>query len=271
MSIQLVTIDIDGTLLNSQRQILPAVKNAINKAKAQGVKIVLCTGRPLTGVKGFLKELDLTGPNNYVATYNGSVVETTEGKTITAHALTYDDFLYIEAMSRKVEVPLHTHVVEPPRLLCTNKDINKYSVFESFLVDIPLMYRTPEEITPKEKIIKMMYIDEGERLAPALEKLPPEFYEKYTCVRSEDFFFEILNKQASKGQALLDLCAYLNISPDQTMAIGDNENDLSMIQAAQIGVAMGNAVENVKNHADFITKTHDEAGVAYALEKFVLN
>ncbi|WP_071130298.1 sugar-phosphatase [Enterococcus timonensis] len=270
MTIKLVTIDIDGTLLNSRREILPAVKEAIARANNADVKIVLCTGRPFTGVKNFLAELDITGPENYVVTYNGSVVENTESKTISQRRLTYDNYLEIEAMSRKIFTPVHIHLNDPAHLVCVNRNINKYSVYESFLVDIPLMYRSPEEITPQDQIIKMMYINEEEKLGTALAQLPKDFYEKYTCVRSERFFFEILNKKASKGQALLDLCAHLNIDVKETMAIGDNENDLSMIETAGIGVAMGNAVELVKNAADFVTKTHDEAGVAFALEKFVL-
>lgn len=270
MSIKLVAIDIDGTLIDSNRNILPAVKDALQKARAQGVKIVLCTGRPQTGVTALLEELDLVGEDNYVITYNGSLVETTTGKTLIRHALTHDDFLEIEMMSRKLNIPLHTHVSNPPRLICTNRNIPKYSVYEAFLVDVPLFYRAPEEVTADETIIKMMYIDEGPRLEEALAHLPQSFYEKYTCVRSESFFFEILNKNATKGNAMLDLAAHLGIDPSETMAIGDNENDLSMIQAAGIGVAMGNAVPLVKEHADFITKTNDEAGVAYVIQEKVL-
>lgn len=271
MSIKLIAIDIDGTLIDSNRQIVPEVATALQKAKAQGVKIVLCTGRPITGVSNFLKELDISGPDNYVITYNGSLVETADGKTLVRHSLTYDDFLYIEMMSRKLDIPLHTHLANPPRLVCTNRNIPKYSVFEAFLVNIPLLYRAPEEITPDESIIKMMYIDEAPNLERALANLPADFYEKYTCVRSEKFFFEILNKNASKGQALLDLAAHLGLDVSDTMAIGDNENDLSMIEAAGIGVAMGNAVQIVKDSANFITKTNNEAGVAFAINEKVLH
>ncbi|MGX7198607.1 sugar-phosphatase [Enterococcus nangangensis] len=270
MTIQLVTIDIDGTLLNDRREVLPRVKTAIQKAQQLGVKIVLCTGRPITGVQNLLKELAISGPEQYVVTYNGSLVQTAEGQTLVSHALTYDDYLEIEMTSRKIPVPLHVHLGNPARLISTKRDINPYTVHESFLVSVPLAYRAPEEITPADKIIKMMYIDEAPQLEAALKHLPPHFYEKYTCVRSAPFFFEILNKKASKGQALMDLANQLNIPLSATMAIGDNENDLSMIETAGLGVAMGNGIDLVKEQADFITTSNEEAGVAYALEKFVL-
>lgn len=270
MSIKLITIDIDGTLINSQRQITENVKNALKKAQDKGVKIVLCTGRPLTGVTGYLNELGLTGDDNYVGTYNGSLVQTVSGKIITSHSLTYSNYLEIEAMSRKIFTPLHIHLLNPPRLIATNKDINRYTVHESFMVSLPLSYRTPEDITPEDTIVKMMYINDPEKLDRSLSQLPEDFYEKYTCVRSERFFFEILNKKAGKGQALADLREHLGLKKEETMAIGDNENDLSMIEEAGIGVAMENGAPLVKEKANFVTKNCNEDGVAYALEKFVL-
>ncbi len=270
MSIKLCTIDLDGTLLNNEKKVLPEVKEAIQKARAKGVKIVLCTGRPLTGVTHLLEELEISGDDEYVATYNGSVVETVSGKVISSESLSYDDYLKMEMMSRKLNVPIHVHVVEPPRLISLNRNIGKYSVFEAFLTNIPLQYRAPEEITPDSKIIKIMYIDEAENLQKVLDALPQEFYDNYTALRSEPFFFEMLNKKASKGQALLDLAKHLGIKQEETMAIGDNENDLSMVETAGIGVAMGNAVDSVKAAATFVTKTNEEAGVAYAIEKYIL-
>ncbi|MPM26804.1 Sugar phosphatase YidA [bioreactor metagenome] len=88
-------------------------------------------------------------------------------------------------------------------------------------------------------------------------------------VRSEPHFLEVLNKDAGKASALAELAALLNIDSENIMAIGDNENDLSMIEYAGVGVAMGNAVDKVKEAADFITKSNAESGVAHAIRTYL--
>lgn len=268
MSVKLVAIDIDGTLLDSNRKITPKVKETLQKANEKGIYIVLCTGRPLPGVKEQLTELDLYGDNDYVITYNGSLVQATKtNKIISEYSLSYDDFLEIELMSRKVGTHLHT--IDDKAIYTANRDIGKYTVHEAYLVDMPLKYRTVEEMTPDLSIIKMMMIDEPEILDKAISQLPEEFSNKYTTVKSTDFYYEILNKEASKGNALAKLADHLGIQQSEVMAIGDNENDLSMIEYAGIGVAMGNATESVKQAADIQTSSNDEDGVAEVLLKYL--
>ncbi|MBL1230575.1 sugar-phosphatase [Enterococcus sp. BWB1-3] len=268
MTIKLVAIDIDGTLLDSNRNITARVKEAVQKANKQGVFIVLCTGRPLPGVKSLLEELNLYRDNDYVITYNGSLVQATKSKeVISKYTLSYTDFLEIELEARKVGS--HLHMSDEQNIYTFNRDIGKYTVHEAYLVDMPLKYRSVEEITPDINVIKMMMIDEPKILDHSISQLPSSLKEKYTTVKSTEFYYEILNKEASKGNALEKLAAHLNIPIEETMAIGDNENDLSMIEKAGIGVAMGNATENVKNAADVHTSSNDEDGVAEVLFKYL--
>lgn len=264
MSIKLVAIDIDGTLLDSNHTIRPKVKETLKQANDSGISIVLCTGRPLPGVTEQLRELELYGPNDYVITYNGSLVQATQSKEIISeYTLSYEDFLEIEFMARKNNVHLHT--IDDQAIYTANRDIGKYTVHEASLVGMPLKYRTVDEMTPDLSIIKMMMIDEPEILDQAIRQLPAYFTDKYTTVKSTDFYFEILNKEASKGNALAKLADHLGIAQEEVMAIGDNENDLTMIEYAGIGVAMGNATANVKAAADVITTSNDEDGVAEIL------
>lgn len=270
MTIKLVAIDIDGTLLNSDRKITAKVKETLQKANAKGINIVLCTGRPLPGVQEQLKELDLFGENDYVITYNGALVQATKSKEIISqHTLSYNDFLEIEMMSRKVGSHLHT--IDDTTIYTANRDISNFTVHEAFLVNMPLKYRTVEEMSPEINVIKMMMIDEPTILDKAIDNIPESFKEKFTTVKSTEFYYEILSKKASKGIALKELAHHLGISQKETMAIGDNENDLSMIDYAGIGVAMGNATETVKLAADVHTSSNDEDGVAAVIEKYILN
>lgn len=261
MSIQLVAIDIDGTLLNSKRELTPRVIEAVKHATSKGIAIVLCTGRPLLGVNPLLETLELYKENDFVITYNGSLVqETLSKKIISQYGLSHTDFLAIDDMARQVGV--HCHSIDHHAIYTTNRDIGKYTVHEAFLVDMPLKYRTREEMTADMNLVKMMMIDEAEILDQAIPRIPETFKEKYTTVKSAPFYYEILHKQASKGNALQQLATHLRLTPQEIMAIGDNENDLSMLTFAGTSVAMANATDAVKACATMHTASNDEDGVA---------
>ena len=269
MSIKLIAIDIDGTLLNDDRKITPAVYQALKAAEAQGVRIVLCTGRPLTGVQDLLTELDLFTDNDFVITYNGSLVQKTKNQEIISEfGLSHEDYLTIEMTARKLGV--HLHVETQDTMYTANRDISPYTVYEAFLVNMPLKYRTPEEMSADLNIIKMMMIDEPALLESIIPNLPATLTDQYNVVKSAPFFLEVLNKKAHKGAAVKKLAEHLGIDQSEVMAIGDNENDLTMVEYAGIGVAMGNATENVRNMADIITASNEEDGVAKVINEYVL-
>ena len=270
MSIKLIAIDIDGTLINNRHQITDEVKQALQKARAQGVKVVLCTGRPLPGVLNYLNELELFSGEDYVISYNGSLVQnTTTKEIISQYGLTLADYNDLEYLSRKIGV--HLHATTEDSMYTANRDISPHTVRESYLVNMPIKYRTPEEMHSDLNIIKIMMIDDEEILDAGIKQIPKEYFERYSIVKSSPYFLEILNKNVNKGLALENLANFLNLSADEVMAIGDNENDLPMILYAGIGVAMGNATENVKKHADVITSSNEENGVAQAVQQYVLN
>lgn len=269
MSIKLVAIDIDGTLLNSASQLTTGVKEALQKAKEKGVYIVLCTGRPLPGVKEYLNTLDLLSADDYVITYNGSLVQNVATQqTVFSANLTKSDYLKVNYMAQKLGVHLHVSGVDA--IFTANRNISPYTVHESALVHMPIKYRTSDEMVHNDyDMIKMMMIDEPEILDHAITQLSLDFKEQYTIVKSAPFYLEILHKGANKGIALAKLAEHLNIKQAEVMAIGDNENDMAMLEYAGIGVAMQNAVEKTKAVADYVTTaSNDEDGVKEAIEKF---
>ncbi|MDT2816057.1 sugar-phosphatase [Vagococcus carniphilus] len=269
MGIKLVTIDIDGTLLNSERKLTDEVKQAIKKATEMDVNIVLATGRPTIGVMPLIKELGLDNEHGFIITYNGGMIQNAGTQEILIqHPLPFEDYLDIELLSRKLGV--HFHVQDCDRMYTANRDISEYTINEAFLTGIPVSYRAVSEMTPDINIIKSMMIDHEAVLDEAISKVPETFKEKFAMVKSAPYYYEILNKNATKGEAVKELAELLNIKPEEVMSIGDNENDLSMIEVAGVGVAMGNAVPAVKEIADRITKTNDEHGVAHAINEWVL-
>lgn len=269
MSIKLVAIDIDGTLLNSQHQITSGVYQAIQEAKAAGVKIVITTGRPLTGVQKILKELNLLDEGDYVITFNGGLVqETATGREVLKESLTYQDYIDIEFLSR--QLGLFLHVSTKDGMYTANRQIGKYTMYEAGLVDSPVYYHTPEEMVGKE-MIKAMMVDEPEKIDQALPSIPSSFFDKYNVAKSAPFYLEITPKTVSKGQAVIALATKLGLTMDQTMAIGDQENDRPMLEVVANPVVMENGNPELKKIAKYITKSNDEDGVAYAIREWVLN
>lgn len=268
-TIKLIAIDMDGTLLLPDHSISPAVKEAIAEARAKGIRVVITTGRPFAGVERYLKELGMVDDTDYCITYNGALVQkASDGSSVAQTALSYDDYRYLEAMAR--QVGSHFHALDRHTLYTANRDISRYTVHEAEVAQIPLVFCEAEKMDPATQFLKVMMIDEPAILDAAITRLPPEVKEKYTVMKSSPYFLEILDKRVDKGTGVKSLAEALKIHPGEVMAIGDQENDIAMIQYAGLGVAMGNAVPHVKQIADIITKTNLEDGVACAIKSYAL-
>ncbi|WP_395321440.1 sugar-phosphatase [Levilactobacillus parabrevis] len=267
MTPKLIAVDIDGTLLDPQNTLTAATITAIQAAVATGIKVVLCTGRPLTGVQPYLDALGLHGDDQYVITYNGGLVQTTTGTVLASNALSYADYVDLEAFARKSRV--HFHVVTPKHLYTADRDISRYTVKESQLVHLPLRFREATAMDPQLLMPTAVYIDEVAKI-DAL-RLPAAFHQRFYVVRTDPHFIEVMAPQTNKGNALQKLATYLNLPIAAVMALGDQDNDLPMITTAGLGVAMGNANDRVKAAADVTTLTNADDGVAAAIYKYALN
>ncbi len=270
MTIKLIAIDIDGTLLNDDKKWTEKGKEAIHAAKKAGIQVVLCTGRPFPGVTDYLKELEFTHEDDYVITYNGALVQKVASEEILAeYTMTHEDYLVLQEAASTAGT--HFHAIINEGIFTPNKDISMYSVRESFLINIPLFYREPKEMDPSTHYNKMMMIDHPSVLEEAISRLPKHLWDDYTVLRSEPFFLEFVNKQASKGMAVKALAERLGYSSSEVMAIGDGGNDVDMVDYAGIGIAMENATDDVKAVSDIVTKSNNEDGVAHAIFTYALN
>ncbi|XBS69751.1 sugar-phosphatase [Acerihabitans sp. KWT182] len=270
MAIKLIAIDMDGTLLNQKHEISPAVKHAISAARDKGVEVVLATGRPFIGIQRYLMELDLQGEGRYCITNNGALVQRTDnGDRVSEITLDFDDYLYFEALARQLDV--HFHALSFSTLYTANRDISRYTVYESFLTGMPLQFRRVDEMNRELRFPKVMMIDDPAVLDQAITRIPHEAFERYTIMKSAEYYLELLRKEANKGEGVKALARHLHLAADEIMTIGDQANDLAMIKYAGIGVAMGNGIDEIKAASQFVTKSNLEDGVAVAIEKFVLN
>ncbi len=266
---KIIAIDMDGTLLNDHHEVTEEVRNALHKAKEQGVKIVLCSGRPIGGMRRYLKDLKLDEEEDYVIAYNGALVQNTHTNEIVSElSLGYEDLKLVHELS--VELSTSMHFFDADNLYTPNHNISKYTVYESYINQIPLHYRQVKEIPANILLPKIMFIDEPDRLSKVIAQIPASLKEQYMMVQSTPFFLEILHPKVSKGNAVKQLAEKLGIRQQEVMCIGDNGNDLSMIEYAGCGVAMGNAIPEVKKSANFQTLSNNENGVAHAIQELVL-
>jgi len=230
---------------------------------------VLTSGRPVSGLAPFLDELGINGAEDYCIACNGGLVtRVATGEAIVEYPLDFDDFLFVERVAR--EMGVHFQALDGERLYTPNQDISIYTVADSHLSRVPLSYRSVAEMDPAMSFIKLMMVDEPEVLDAVIPRLPAALTERFAVLKSAAFFLEVFDRRAGKGPSLQKLAEHLGIDRSRVMAIGDQENYLTMLQFAGTSVAMGNAVDVVKATALHQTATNAEDGVALAIERFVL-
>ncbi|WP_142967507.1 sugar-phosphatase [Enterococcus casseliflavus] len=266
--IKLIAIDVDGTLLNTQNQLTNQTKSVIAQVRAQEVKIVLCTGRPFQGIETFLTALGLDKIGEYAISYNGAVTQALGTQEVIHHqSIAYSDFLEIEALCRKLDIAYH--IQSDVGIYTSNRTISTYTAYDSCLNGSTIFYRTLAELE-RVPIHKVLMVDSPKKLQQKVAQIPKIFFEKYHLVKSLDYFFEFLHRDVSKGNAIKQLAQDLKLKPDEIMAIGDNDNDVSMFLFSGLSIAMGNGSKHAKEVSDFVTKSNDDDGVAYALSSLLL-
>ena len=264
--IKLVAIDLDGTLVNDKKELSLENIEAIKKAKEKGVYVILATGRPIEGLRKYYDLMYVPTLNDYACTFNGAVcLDVTNNKIIHTSFIKGED---VHLLAREVDkFGLGMHILTDRG--CITPKNNKYIDLERSLNGIPL-YEENLYKYPKDKdVIKFMIGDEPALLDAAIPHLPKYLYKKYNVVKSATFYLEFLNKECDKWIGIEKIAEHLGITKDEIMCIGDADNDLGMISNCGFGVAMENAFESVKKHAKFITKSNNESGVAYAINKFI--
>lgn len=266
---KLIAIDMDGTLLNDRHEVPEDVKYTLSEAKKQGIKIVLCSGRPIGGIRSYIKALNLNQEGDFAIAYNGALVQDTHTNEVVAElSLGHADLVKLYELSMELKTPMH--FFDTKGVYTPNADISDYTVLEAYLSEIPLGYRQVSDIPTNISIPKIMFVNHPDKLNRTIEELPKSLNKQYTIVQSAPYFLEFVHPSASKGNAVKMLAEQLGIKQEETMTIGDNGNDLSMIEYAGCGVAMGNAIPEVKAAADFQTRSNNESGVAYAIRKLAL-
>ena len=263
MKYKLIATDMDGTLLTPDDKITEATVSAIKKAIEKGVIFTLCTGRPLQGVNKYIQQLQLDCP---VITYNGAVIVHSKTEEILlSQSMDTDEAykVYNEAKKRD------TMFIIWSRNKLYASEISEKTYFYEGITSTKAQLLTDFDTVAKQGITKMLWYDEPDTLSIWIEELKKEGFQNTTFTKSRAYFLEFFSNKVSKAVAMEKLGEYYEISKEEMIAIGDQTNDLSMIEYAGLGVAMGNAVDSVKNAADYITDSNINNGVRKVIEKII--
>lgn len=275
MDIKLIAIDLDGTLLNSNRIVSEENFQAIQEAKDAGIQVVLCTGRPLRSMNYLLDEVGLKGDNDLAITYNGGLIQkTSTGEVVHEMTLDRDDCLEIYELSQQLNLPVNyidlDFIYEP------DYPEGRSSIYNKGETNIPadqaLQFANIkiDDLPNPFTINKAVMSRPAHELDEAISLIPAEYHQKFNIYKSQASILEILPKNVDKGHAMRIVGDMLGLNKNQIMGIGDQENDLSLVVQAGFGVAMDNAIPIVKESAAYITKSNDENGVAHAIRKFAI-
>lgn len=265
---KLIAIDMDGTLLNNAKQISLRTYNTIQDAKSAGIKIVLASGRPLEGLRPYLEYLGLTGDDDFVISYNGSLVQRVgNGEVIHQTSLRGSDAKILQKVATQLDVFIHAFSTKGD--LITHQH-NQWTDIESLLNGIPVSETDFQQIEDNDPLIKIMMVAGETALDNAIANLPAALRLDYTVVRSAPYFLEFLHLDSNKGVGVAHLADILGIAAEQVMCIGDAENDHHMLKFAGLSVAMENGSPETKALADYIAPNNDQDGVAVAIEKHAL-
>ncbi|RDY71349.1 HAD family phosphatase [Halobacillus trueperi] len=281
----MIAIDLDGTLLNSTNEISKNNIQAIQRAQSKGVEVVIATGRAAFDVRNLFSGLDL---HTWVIAANGATIHRPDGKLFSSTPMEKDDVseilgwlekegFYYEAIDDEaILTPQNGRElmnIELDRIQSANPktDLTRLekAAEKQFSQSGFLHVDSYKEIVDKHRNVYniLAFSFEEEKLQKGWERF--DDHPDLTLVSSANHNFELEHRLASKGNAVRQLTKQLNRSIERTAVIGDSFNDLSMMNIAGYSAAMGNAKDEVKEACCYLTKTNDEDGVAHAIDHFL--
>ncbi len=269
MKYKLLVLDLDGTLTNKKKEITPHTRDTLIKAQEQGVKIVLASGRPTYGIAPLAEELRLADFEGYILSYNGGqIIDWATKKLMYENELDPQVYPYLHGCARENGFIILSYKDE---YIVSEDAGDPYVQHEAFLNKMPSITVQNFLDVINFPVPKCLIVGNPEPLAVLEKKMKCDLEGRMNVFRSEPFFLELVPNGIDKARSLAVLLEKLGMGREEMVAVGDGFNDLSMIQFAGLGVAMANAQEVVKQHADFITLSNEEDGVAAVVDRFFLD
>lgn len=261
---KLIAIDIDDTLLNDDIIVTENTKAALKRAIESGVTVTLATGRMFSSAQKIARQINLNVP---IITYQGALVKTLlDGKVLYEKNVPAAPARELLQYAQQHGLHIQLYVDDVLYAAEENERLQKYATL------VNMTYSIEPDLTKliEQPNHKMLMIDEPNVIDHHLSILQQRFGHVLHLTKSKPHYLEVTNPEATKGHALQFMAEHIGCTMEQTIAIGDALNDREMVQVAGLGVAMGNAVEELMNLADYVTLSNNEDGVAHVIEKFVL-
>ena len=266
LNIKLVATDLDDTLLRDDLTLSPRVIEAIRQAKEQGVYVTFATGRMPVSARPYAEQLGLDVP---IITYNGAMIQ-----EAISHKVLYRKVIPVELAREVVGFLLsegqHLHMYRADQVFVQkmNEWSEAYGLKTKVQVEEADLLKLLEE--ENEGVEKIIVFGDPAQLKIWRDKLLVRYPHKLHLTSSKPYFLEMNHPEVNKGDTLLNFAKGLGIKQEEIMAIGDSLNDLEMIRCAGLGVAVENAIQELKDIAKVITASNEEDGVAKAIENYVL-
>ena len=259
-----LALDLDGTLTDSKKRISERTKESIDKFITAGGTVALASGRPTFGVMPVAKILELDKKGGYILSYNGGCfLDCKNNKQLFMRELTHEYLPILEKQAKEFGINLMTYNGDKAYALDIDEQYYMIEININHFIRVKADPLTPQITFP---IIKCLMTADGDYLAKVEKEMKKYWEGKLNIVRSEPYFLEVTEVGIDKASTITNMVKKLGKSVDNLICCGDGFNDLSMIQAAGIGVAMANAQEKVRAAADYITKSNDEDGIADVVE-----
>lgn len=264
----LLFTDMDGTLLRDDSTISPRLKAELDHMTQAGHRLILTSGRPLPAILEVCEEAELSYPGMIIISNNGGCIYNyEEDQTILEHRLSQEDITYI--ISKAEEAGIHIHGYTQTHIVC--HEMNDELHYYTQRIHMPLKYVTDiaEALPQGSYKLQVISLTDHEALVRFRDSLLSFCGDRIQMIFSNERYLEILPAKAGKGNAIRFLTDYLPVPRSHTFAAGDAENDISMLQAAHVGIAMQNASDIVKENADMITLLdNNNDGLLEVLEKY---
>ncbi len=265
--IRAIALDIDGTILNSRKQITEATKKAVKEALVRGIKIIIASGRPYSGVEEHAKELGLFEMGGYTLCFNGSRIIDCRTEEIVYDMYLKDDekWQICDILKQYDKGILMTY---KDRILLTENATDEGVRYGAMLNRLTICQVDDMRKHIDYGVNKFILAGEPDYIQSIASDVKEKIGELATVCRSETTLLEIMPRGVDKGSALAGFLQNIGIRREELLAVGDGYNDDTMLEYAGIGVAMGNAFPEIKDLADYVTCSNDEDGVALAIRKF---
>ena len=269
MKYSAIALDLDGTLLNSKKEISKRNKETIMKAAKAGAKIILASGRPVPGIMKIAHALKLEEVGGYILAYNGGMIIDCKTKEVIRRETISPDYYHA------IVHTAHKHGVTPLTYdsegVITDDGDQEYVKLEAKINNIPVkeVFHL-NEVAALDPPVKFLIVGDHNDLKKAQADLNEKLKGEVEVFFSEPYFLEVTPRGIEKASSLEVLLNKLGLERKHLMACGDGFNDIPMMRYAGMAVAMENAQDETKEWADFVAPSNDNDGVAVAIEKYVL-